>query len=283
MAPINRFGHSGLSGAGALTGGGGGGVFTLPEIRGYRGRVNAAIPTGGIILPAAQNAPLAPVTYSLANQPSGLWFTAGTRGITGTPSSEHASRAVVLTATDSSTPAAVVTQTFEFPVVAAAAAATRDDWDNRGYGLNTIATYMLALIQSEGDVGFSNENLWLHPPSSGTETGILLDEDGNATTDYADMTFTEGGESVLVSRVLISEGSDRVTFYETSSLHFGTYVRNVLMSPTLYIRIGNRQESVPYERAFGNDAQFRRSTPDLGAFLRDIDVGTHVLLAVAAP
>ena len=256
--------------------------FSLPTPRSFRGRVGAQIPSGGIVLRAASGG-TAPITHAVSNLPSGLSFDAGTRAITGNPTSAHSSRAVVYSATDASTPAETVTATFQFPVVASGAAITRLDWDHAGYRLQTRTTFLLALIQSEGDVGFSDENLWLHPPSSGTETGLLLDDDGNTLTDYADMTFTEGGEAVLVSRVLVQQGNDRVTFYETSTLHHGGYFRDVLGSPSLFMRIGNDEQEVPYDRGFGADVQFRRSSPDLGAFLRGIDLGTRVLIGVAAP
>ena len=256
--------------------------FSLPTPRSYRGRVGAAIPTAGIVLPSERGG-TKPVAYSTSNLPSGLSFNAGTRAITGSPTAAHATREVTYSATDSATPAETVSATFEFPVVAQAAAATHDDWDNRGYGLETRTTYMLALIESQGDVGFSDENLWLRPPQTGTPTGKLLDDDGTELTDFASMTFTAGGENVFVSRVLIRQGSDRVVFYETSALHFGTYARDVLGRPTLYVRIANEEEAVPYNSGFSADLQFRRSSPDLGEFLREIDVGTRVLLGVAAP
>ena len=257
--------------------------FSLRTPRAYRGRVGAAIPSAGIVLGGASGG-TKPITYSTTNLPSGLSFDATTRAITGSPTTNYATREVTYTATDSATPAEVVTATFEFPVVASTAAATHDDWDNRGYGLETRTTYMLALIESEGDVGFSDENLWLRPPQTGTVTGKLLADDGSElTTDFSDMTFTQGGESVFVSRVLLRQGVDRVVFYETSDLHFGTYARNVLGSPTLYVRIANDEQAIPYNSGFSADLQFRRSSPDLGEFLREIDVGTNVLIGVAAP
>ena len=258
-------------------------AFTLKTPRDYRGRVGAAIPTGGIILPAAKNGQ-SPITHSISNLPVGLSFDATTRAITGSPTGTYTTREVAYSATDSATPAVTVDVTFEFPVVGSTALITRDDWDSRGYGLETRTTYLLALIQSEGDVGFGgDENLWLKPPYSGTATGLLIDDDGNTLTDFSDMTYTEGGESVFVSRILIQQGTDRVRFYETSALHHGTYFRDVLGSPSLYMTIGSDEQEILYLNGFGADVSWRRTTPDLGAFLRGIDDGTRVLLGVAAP
>ena len=117
----------------------------------------------------------------------------------GSPTSAHATRAVVLTATDASTPAEVVAATFQFPVVGSGAAITRDDWDHSGYGLSTRTTYLLALIGSQVNVGFSDATIWRRPPQSGNVTGHLLDDDGNELTDYSDLTFTEGESRYLLA------------------------------------------------------------------------------------
>ena len=257
--------------------------FSLPTPRSYRGRVGAAIPTGGIILPAAKNGQ-SPITHSISNLPTGLSFNPTTRAITGNPTAAHATRAVTYSATDSATPAVTVDVTFQFPVVGSGAAITRDDWDSRGYGLETRTTYLLALIGSQVNIGFSDATIWRRPPQTGSVTGHLLDDDGNELTDFSDMTFTEGGESVFVSRVWLRQGTDRVVFYEAdANLHFGTYARNVLGSPSLYMRVGNDEQVVPYSPGFSSDLQFRRTSPDLGEFIRDISNGTRVLFGVAAP
>ena len=240
--------------------------FSLKTPRDYRGRVGAAIPSGGIILPEAKNGQ-SPVTHSIANLPVGLAFDATTRAITGSPTGTYTTREVTYTATDSSTPAEVVNVTFQFPVVGSTALITRDDWDNRGYGLETRTTYLLFLLESESDVGFSDDDLWRRPPASGTETGLLLDDDGNTITDYSDMTFTQAGEALFIERVLIQSGTDRVVFYKSGGRHFGEFVREVLGPPTpsIFMRVGNDEQEVPYSRAFRNDYQCRRTSPDLGA------------------
>ena len=258
--------------------------FSLKTPRDYRGRVGAAIPSGGILLPAAKNPKARPVTHSVANLPAGLSFDAGTRIITGSPTTAHATRAVVLTATDSSTPAEVVTATFQFPVVSTTAALTRDDWDNRGYGLETRTTYLLALLQGTVLVGSNNITVWRQPPA-GSTIGLLIDEDGNFTTDFSDMTFTASGASIFVSRMDFLVSQDRVEFRESESpdVHFGAYLSSTLGSPSLYMRtLAGGEQEVPYDRGFGANGQWRRSSPDLGAFLRGIDTGVRYLLAVAS-
>ena len=120
--------------------------FSLATPRAYRGRVGAAVPSGGIILPKARGGK-SPLVYSITNLPSGLSFNASTRAVSGSPTNAHNSRAVVLSATDSSTPAETVTATFQFPVVASNAALTTADFDNRGYQLDTRTVFILALIE----------------------------------------------------------------------------------------------------------------------------------------
>ena len=197
--------------------------FSLPTPRAYRGRVGAAIPSGGIILSGAKGG-TKPITHSISNLPSGLSFNASTRAITGSPTNAHATRAVVYTATDASTPAVAVSKTFEFPVVASSAALTRDDFDHRGYGLSTRTTYLLALLQSTVNVAGSNVVVFRRPPRTGPEVGTLLDDAGNTLTNLAGMTITAAGESVLVDQVEFQIGTDRIEFRESTSLHFGTFV-----------------------------------------------------------
>ena len=257
--------------------------FTLPVPRDFRGRVSSAIPSPGIVLPAAKNGK-APVTYSISNLPSGLSFNATTRAISGSPSAAHATRAVVLTATDASTPAEVVTATFQFPVVSTTAGLTRDDWDNRGYGLETRTTYILALLQGTVSVGSANVIVWRQPPS-GSTIGLLLDEDGNATSDFSDMTFTASGASIFVSRMDFLVSQDRVELREatTPDVHFGSYLSTTLGAPNLYLRtLDDGEQTLSWDRGFGGNGQWRRSSPDIGAFLQTIDSGVRYLLAVAS-
>ena len=94
--------------------------FSLPNLRSYRGRVNAPIPASGIVLPSARGG-RAPITYAVSNLPSGLSFNAGTRAVTGSPTVAHATRAVDFSATDSASPAETITETFQFPVVSSSA------------------------------------------------------------------------------------------------------------------------------------------------------------------
>ena len=257
--------------------------FSLPTPRDYRGRVGAAIPSSGIVLKAARGGQ-SPVVYAITNLPSGLSFNAGTRAITGSPSAAHATRAVVLTATDSSTPAEVVTATFQFPVVSTTAALTRDDWDNRGYGLETRTTYILALLQGTVNVGSANVIVWRQPPS-GSTIGLLLDEDGNATADFSDMTFTASGASIFASRMDFLISQDRVELREatTPDVHFGSYLSSTLGAPNLYLRtLDDGEQTLSWDRGFGGNGQWRRSSPDIGAFLQTIDSGVRYLLAVAS-
>ena len=261
----------------------GSGDLSLRKPRDYRGRVGAAIPTAGIILPGAKGG-IAPYTYALTNFPVGLAFAAGTRAITGSPTGTYATREVTYTVTDSATPAAVATQTFEFPVVGSTAAITRDDWDNRGYRLETRTTYLLALLQGTVAVGSGNVTVWRRPPQSGASVGLLLDDDGNAITDLADMTLTAFEQTNLISRIIFLVSQDRVELRKTGTpTHLGTYISSTLGSPALYMRtLDDGEQVVPYDRGFTSNAQFRRGSPDLGAFLQSIDNGVRWLLAVAS-
>ena len=275
-------------GAGAISGGaikrpgGGPKVFGLSAVRSYRGRVNAVIPTAGIQLPAAVNG-TPPYTYTATGLPAGLSFGASLRRITGMPTTAHASREVSYTATDSETPANTVTRTFQFPVVGSTAPITRDDWDNRGYGLPARTTYLLALLQGTVNVGSANATVWRRPPDGGA-IGLLLDDDGNLIADLANMTFTAAGASIPVSRMTFLVSQDRVELRESvvPDVHFGSYISSTLGSPSLFLRVGNSQNELPYDRGFGSNAQWRRSVPDIGAFLQTIDSGVRYLLAVAS-
>ena len=259
-----------------------GASFSLPAPRSFRGRVSAAIPTGGIILPSARGGK-SPITYSLSNLPSGLSFNATTRAVTGSPTNAHATRAVVLTATDASTPAVVLTATFEFPVVSETSAITTDDFDFRGYGLSSRTIYLLALLQSTVNVAGSNVAIWRRPPQSGTEAGILLDDDGNVQSDLSSMMFAGGGEDFLVSQAQFLVSQDRVELREGTGLHFGNYVSGTLGSPPMTLRIGSAEHEISYDRGFSATAQWRRSTPDLGVFLQGFDIGARMLIAVSSP
>ena len=256
--------------------------FSLPALRDFRGRVSAPIPTPGIVLPKARGG-RAPVVYSIANLPSGLAFNASTRAITGSPTNAHATRAVVFSATDASTPAVAVSETFGFPIVSSSAAITRADFDFMGYGLSTRTIYLLALIQSTVNVAGSNVVVFRRPPRTGAEVGTLLDDAGNTLTDLFGMTITGAGESVLVDQIQFQVSSDRVEFRESTNLHFGTLVGTTLAAPTLYMRIGSDENEISYERGFSNNASWRRTSPDLGTFLQGFDVGERLLLAVSSP
>ena len=258
--------------------------FRLPSLRDFRGRSGAAIPSGGIVLPAARGG-VGTVTHTAANLPVGLAFNTGTRTITGTPIAVHATREVTITATDSSTPAQVATATFQFPVVGSTAALTRDDFDHRGYGLSTRTVYLLALLEGSTDVGSANTTVWQRPPS-GSNIGLLLDDDGNTQTDLADMTFTAAGETILASRMTFLISQDRVELREatTPDVHFGTYLSSTLGAPSLFLRtLADGEQTLSWDRGFGANGQWRRSSPDIGAFLQTIDSGVRYLLGVASP
>ena len=256
--------------------------FSLPTPRSYRGRVGAAIPSSGIVLKAARGGK-APVAHSISNLPSGLSFNAGTRAITGTPTNAHNSRAVVFSATDSSSPAEVITATFEFPIVASNAALARDDFDHRGYRLDTRKVYLLALIESTVNVAGSNVIVYRRPPQTGATIGLLKDDGGSTITDQSSMTINAEGESVTVDRIQFLVSSDRIELRESTSLHFGSYIQNTLSRPQLTLQIGGESNTIDYDRGFSTNAQWRRSSPDLGTFLQGFDVGERLLLAVSAP
>ena len=257
--------------------------FSLPTPRNYRGRVGSAIPSGGIVLKAARGG-TAPVTHTVSGLPSGLAFNTGTRTITGDPIAVHATREVTLTATDSSIPAQVVTATFQFPVVGRTAALTRDDFDHRGYGLDTRTVYLLALLQSTVAVGSGNVTVWRRPPD-GSAIGLLLDDDGNTISDLTDMNIVGAGETVFVNRMTFFVSQDRVELRESESpdIHFGTYINSTLGAPQMMLQIGTESNTINYERGFSANAQWRRSSPDLGAFLQTFDSGVRMLLAVSSP
>ena len=256
--------------------------FSLPALRSYRGRVGSAIPSGGITLPEAKNAPTPPVSHTLSGLPSGLAFNVGLRQITGNPIAAHSTRAVTLTATDSSVPAQSVSAVFQFPIVGRTAALTRDDFDFRGYGLSTRTVYFLALLQGTVAVGSGNVTVWRRPPD-GANIGLLLDDDGTATSDLTDMTFDAGGSVVPVTRMTFFVSQDRVELRKSVAGHFGTYINSTLNAPQMTLQIAADSNTIDYERGFTANTQWRRSSPDLGAFLSSFDSGVRMLLAVSSP
>ena len=255
--------------------------FALPNLRDFRGRSGAAIPSPGIVIPAAKGG-TGTITHTAAGLPSGLAFNVGTRTISGTPIAVHASREVTITATDTSTPPQTTTGTFQFPIVGSTAALTRDDFDHRGYGLSTRTTYLLALLQSTVAVGSGNVTVWRRPPD-GANIGLLLDDDGNTITDLTDMTFDAGGAVVPVTRMTFFVSQDRVELRKSiSGLHFGTYINSTLSAPQMTLQIGTASNTISYERGFTANAQWRRSSPDLGSFMQTFDNGVRMLFAVSS-
>ena len=246
--------------------------FSLPTPRSYRGRVGAAIPSGGIILGGARGG-TQPITHSIANLPSGLSFAPATRAITGTPTNVHATRAVVLTAVDSSTPAETISATFQFPIVASGANLELDDFDFAGYGLSTRVVYFLALLQGTVNVAGSNVAVWRRPPQAGAEVGTLLD---------GDLTLSGAGTSVVIDQITFQVSSDRVEFRENTSLHIGSFVGTTLGRPSMTLQIGSASNTIEYDRGFSAVGQWRRTSPSLSTFLQSFDNGVRMLLAVSS-
>ena len=180
--------------------------FSLRTPRDYRGRVGAVIPGGGIILPQAKNPPAGPVTYALSGLTSGLTFDPAKRSIEGSPISVHATNELTYSATDASTPAVVLTRTFQFPIVGSTSATTLDDWDNRGYGLSTRRTLLVALLQSGANVGpnDANTDIFVYPPR-GT-TGSLV-----APTVLDDLEIPGLAQTPIITRIRLHPLSDRMT------------------------------------------------------------------------
>ena len=167
--------------------------FSLPRLPAYRGRVGAAIPSSGIVLPEAVNPTTTPVVYSVTNLPTGLSFAPSTRTVTGSPTTAHATRAVVYTATDSSTPAETTNKTFKFPVVATGAELDWQDWDHAGYGLSTKGLLFLGLYVSGADVGTSgNVSVYARPPRSVTDIGDLL----STPIDHHEIAGSDGSRPI---------------------------------------------------------------------------------------
>ena len=279
----HAFGQGGLPQGAIKRPGGGPVALSLLTQRDLSWRNNIALPTGGVPMHVATGG-AHPYTYVATNLPAGITLnTAGTTPfLEGTPTTVG-TETVTYTATDAD--GATADSMFSFAIIFQNARLQRDDWDNRRLGLGTKETYLLAIIKSTVDSGFTNLDIWRRPPQSGTEVGLLLDDDGNTITDYSDMTFTQDGESLFIQRIATLQGTDRVIFYKTGGRHFGEFVREVLgpPSPSIYIRIENDLQEIPYERAFRNDYQCRRTNPDVGEFLRDIDDDVVFLLAVAEP
>ena len=142
---------------------------------------------------------------------------------------------------------------------------------------------MLALIESTTTVSGSNVIVYRRPPQTGAEIGLLKDDGGSTITDQSSMTISAAGESVLVDQIQFQISSDRVELRESSALHFGQFISNTLSQPTMFLRIASDENEIDYERGFGGNAQWRRSSPDLGTFLQGFDSGIRMLIAVSSP
>ena len=184
--------------------------FSLPRPKDYRGRVGATIPSGGIVLPAAKNG-MGAITYAVSNLPVGLSFNATTRTITGTPSTAHQTRSVVLTATDASSPPQTASKSFSFHVVASTAVTTLDDWDSTGYGLNSRKMVMLVLLQSGANVADSaaNVDIFSYPPRA-----TVGSVQGGST--LADLELPGLGHTPIITRIRLHPNADRFTLNHSS-------------------------------------------------------------------
>ena len=148
-------------------------------------------------------------------------FAGATRRITGSPTTTHATREVTYTVSDASTPAKTIAQTFQFPVVSAAALMTLDDWDNLGYGLPVRGAEMLLLIEAGDDVpntGNAHARMYRIPPR-GTAVGTKIDDPhedigiGILNAVLTDIRINNGGGTVLVNDSNTNVDGDTITFH----------------------------------------------------------------------
>ena len=257
--------------------------FSLPTPRAYRGRVGVAIPGSGIILGEAKNPTTAPVVYSASNLPSGLSFNAGTRAITGSPTTAHATRAVTFTATDSSSPAEALTATFAFPVVSATAATSLDDWDNRGYGLPTRKTLMLALLYSGADVGGSDTNtdVFAYPPR-GTIGGVFL------PTQLVNLGWPDISPSPVVTRVRLHPANDQCTINHSSvdaqgnaaPLAFSAWRDSYAGTRSIWLVHRSDADEYPVTTSDSAGGSFLRVTTSADSVQANLDTNERFILAV---
>ena len=255
--------------------------FTLPTPRDYRGRAGAAIPTGGIVLPEASNPTTAPVTYAATNLPSGLSFNAGTRVVSGNPTTAHASREVTYTATDSSSPAEVVSRTFAFPVVASTAATSLDDWDSAGYGLSTRNTLLLALLFSGANVGSSDVNIWAVPPR-GTTGGVFL------PTQLADLAIPGSDAATVITRIRLHPGSDAFTINHSNIdaagnpavFSFSNWHAPLIGSRSWWLQWRNDADQYPLSSGDSAGGGFLRVSTSSDSVQANLDNNERFLLAV---
>ena len=253
--------------------------FSL-QARSYRGRVGAPIPTGGIVLPAAKNGAGA-ITYATSNLPSGLSFAASTRAITGNPTTAHATREVTYTATDSSTPAEVVTAKFEFPIVSATAGTNLDDWDNRGYGLTTRKALMVAVLASGANVGTSDVNVWAVPPR-GTIGAYVV------PTQAIDLVVPGSDPGTIITRIRLHPGSDAFTLNHSNTgpdggaavFSFSDWHTPLIGSRSLWLQWRGDADEYPLASGDSAGGGFLRVSTAADSVQSSLDDNQHFILAL---
>ena len=254
--------------------------FALPAVRNFRGRVGAAIPAAGIKLPAALNG-TPPYSYTVTGLLAGLSASSDSPpAITGTPTTAAAVAEVTYTAEDSETPANSVSKAFQFPVVASTDATALDDWDNRGYGLPTLDTRFLVLLQSEVDVvgNETNEDIYLRPPR-GTE-GVIV-----SPSVLADMELPDGP---LITRIRLHPSSDRVTLNHSGTDAEGNAVPFVFRdwrdanagSVSFWLQHISRVDEYPVEAGDSAGGAFLRLEGDDDLLQPLLDAGELFILAM---
>ena len=251
----------------------------FPALRNYRGRINVAIPTDGIVLPEVESGGLPPFTYSIADLPAGVSFDASTRKLTGTPTAAG-DNTVSYTATGSDTEDNTLTEELEFTVLAADAPLSRSDWDFHGYGLGTQTTHLLAVIESTLDVeNTGNSDVWNRPPRSPTR-GNLIDDDDEITTDLTTMRIS-GTASANVTRLRFQPANNRIAVINDGSFDIAGFFGD---NPDAqgYLRIGATTHTFQFNNGINNVARID-SADDVADFMAMIEDETRFMFVIAEP
>lgn len=263
--------------------------LSLPAPSDRRGRVGAAIPSAGIALPAARGG-TGPYAYSVTDLPQGLTASsANPPVITGSPTVPHVTRTVNYSVTDAASNTA--RQTFQFPIVDAGDEVTLDDWDNTGYGLNSLQPMILALFESASNVVGTESTVAIFARQNRGNVGNLLDADGNVTTDLSSLTLPDGGVvTPIINWVRLHPNNGRITLNQSGMDADGNatpeyaFSTHFVAGTVCYLQDKAGVVAIPRDNAGGGFMRFR---PTAGAnetesetLMARLDTDVHFILAI---
>ena len=202
---------------------------SAPTLSDQTGVVNTAV---DITLPVGTGGN-SPLSYAIANLPSGLTFNTSTRKITGTPTTEE-SKTVTYTVTDADSDADSETFTFTIgPEDLTPSAPTLSDQTGAvntavditlpvGTGGNSPLAYAIANLPSGLTFNTSTRKITGTPTTAETNTVTYTVTDADSDADSETFTFTIGPEDLTPSAPTLSDQTGAVNTAVDITLPVGT-------------------------------------------------------------